>query len=62
MLHGSFTAANAGSVLDMEIRVGAAYAHQKAATTAVIILVAFLLVRATQGRLGLDEANRDSKR
>ena len=55
VLHGSITAANAGFLLDMDDQVGGTYAHQQAIVTGLLVVVAILLVRATRGRLGLDE-------
>jgi proline iminopeptidase len=63
LFHGSLTAAIGAFVLvPTEDQVGSTYAHLQAATLAVLIAAATLLVMATQGRLGRDDPRASSPR
>jgi CubicO group peptidase (beta-lactamase class C family)/membrane protease YdiL (CAAX protease family) len=64
LLHGSVTAANGAFVLmPSDEQVGGTYAHLQVLTTAIVVLFALVLVRATGGRLGrADEPRRGTQR
>jgi len=56
LFHGSITAAYGAFVLmPSDDQVGGTYAHLQILTTAIVVLFALVLVRATRGRLGLAE-------
>lgn len=58
LLHGSFTAANGAFVLvALDDQVGGTYAALQFGTTATLLVAAFVLVRRTHGRLGLEPAD-----
>jgi membrane protease YdiL (CAAX protease family) len=60
LLHGSFTAANGAFVLvESDDQVGGTYAHLQALVVGVVWVAVFVLLLATHGRLGREQAARE---